>query len=478
MPHRLLVVALGAFLAVGCGSPSLPSIKPVPATSPSSGKYQLRTDMMVVGKTGLDGAPKRWPSAGFPPLRSARLITGTPDRDFVDDIRIQLRKTVLDPATDLSPAQAEQLARLLEADFGTPAEPMVRVPDWNEIVQAAVLRPNREKGVFANLRAIPAAIKKWKSAGVRAEWEAAKAAKAELKLDDATLVRGSVLYRRWCLQCHGPTGAGDGAHAIELAAMPRDYRQGIFKFITAFPKPGQPKKGGGPTGKPRRDDLKRTVRTGLHGSMMPPFPTLSEQELDDVVSYVIHLAIRGETEFATMAKAMQPGEDDPDYFGAELEWLFDQNLMWVLINWGIAQRSGIPIPPENTPTDADRLASAVRGAQRYTEFGCASCHVKYGTEPQLKWDLWGTVVQPRNLMLGVYRGGRRGEDLYARVYGGIYPSGMPAHFDRLAGGPADPDQPDKIWDLVHFLQAIADPADRDRVIRQVRKTDPTFKIEP
>jgi len=276
-----------------------------------------------------------------------------------------------------------------------------------------------------------------------------------------------VLYRRWCMQCHGPTGAGDGAHAIELAANPRDYRQGIFKFVTAFPKPDpkQPKKGLGPSGKPRRDDLKRTVRKGLDGSMMPAFPTLTEQELDDLISYVIHLSVRGETEIATMTKAMQPTEDDPDFTGPELRWLFEQNLMWVLHNWGVAAKSPIPIPPENAASADARLLSAFRGYKLYNsaEFGCASCHVNYGREPQLKWDLWGTVVQPRNLALGVYRGGRRGEDLYARLYGGIHPSGMTAFQNTLATGPSYPDRPDKIWNVVHFLQALSDPYGREKL---------------
>src|SRR5205085_2759812 len=164
--------------------------------------------------------------------------------------------------------------------------------------------------------------------------------------------------------------------------------QGIFKFVTAFPDPAQKKKGRGPSGKPRRDDLVRTVRKGIDGSMMPAFPTLSDAELDDLVSYVIHLSVRGETEFATLAT------------------LSDENS---------------------------------------------------GREPQLKWDFWGTVVQPRNLPLGVYRGGRRGEDLYARIYGGIYPSGMTAFHTALKTGPSYPDRPDKIWNVVHFLQALADP---------------------
>jgi mono/diheme cytochrome c family protein len=386
----------------------------------------------------LDGAPRSWPSNGFPPLRSARNPAATPDRDIAEDLRKQLNKNILDPVA-LSSEQSQQIAALMLKDFGSPAEPRVRVPDWNEIAKQ----------------------------GVRADWEAAKAAKDELKLDDASLARGSVVYRRWCMQCHGVTGAGNGAQAIELAAMPRDYRQGIFKFVTAFvkPDPKQPKKGLGPSGKPLRADLVRTIRKGIDGSMMPAFPTLTDAEVEDLVSYVIHLAVRGETEFATMAKAMQPTEEDPDFTGPELVWLFNQNLMFVLINWQLAAKSPIPIPPENVRSDDDRLLSAFRGYKNYTsaEFGCAACHVDFGREPQLKWDMWGGVVQPRNLPLGVYRGGRTGKDLYARLYGGIYPSGMTAFHTALATGPSYFDKPDKLWNVVHFLEALSDPYARQQL---------------
>jgi mono/diheme cytochrome c family protein len=479
---RLAPAVLVSFLALGCGSRYMPLPDGgVPPMSASAGQYSVRTDPLVIKL--LDGAPKRWPSAGFPPLKSTRLINSTPDRDIADDLLKQFGKNILDPATGLDPSKAEQLARLLEGAFGTPAVPRVRVPTWDELVWAGAVRPNPAKGFFANFRAAVAAVKKWKPEPWRADWETANAVKAELKLDDAALARGSVLYRRWCMQCHGPTGAGDGAHAIELAAPPRDYRQGVFKFVTAFQppptqaKPGESppvkKKGLGPSGKPRRDDLKRTVRNGLDGSMMPAFTTLSEQELDDLVSYVIHLSVRGETEFATMAKAMQPTEEDPEFDGPELEWLFDQNLLFVLYNWGVAAKNPIPIPPSHTHTDEDRLLSAIRGYKLYNsaEFGCAACHVNFGREPQLKWDLWGTIVQPRNLALGVYRGGRRGEDLYARIYGGIHPSGMTAFHTALKTGPSYPDRPDKIWNVVHFLQALSDPYERQRL------QDPTTLVK-
>jgi mono/diheme cytochrome c family protein len=387
-----------------------------------------------------------------------------------EEIRKQFGKSVLDPTKDLTPSQGATLARALEESFGTPAEPHVALPDWDEIVRQAVVRPDSSKGAFANLGAFASALQGWKPDAAKKDWTNANAVKAELHLDDATLARGSVVYRRWCMQCHGPNGAGDGAQAIPLAAMPRDFRQGLFKFVTAFvppPPPGQSqkKKGQGPNGKPLRDDLKRTVRNGLEGSMMPPFVALSERDLDDVVSYVIHLAIRGESEFATLAQILNENSDDFGSEGMALQWIFTQNVMFVLENWGIAARHPIPIPPPHTQSDDDRLISALRGFKLYNsaEFGCAACHVKFGSEPQLKWDLWGTVVQPRNLPLGVYRGGRRGEDLYARIYGGIHPSGMTAFQNTLSTGPTYPDRPDKIWNVVHFLQALADPYGRQRL---------------
>jgi mono/diheme cytochrome c family protein len=432
---------------------------------------------MVVGKTGLDGAPKRRPTPGFPPLLSARFPRSTPDSDIADDIRKQLGKNVVDPsnASELTSTHTDNLAKFLETYFGIPAEPRVSVPDWDTIAMSAVARPDLSKGVFANVEAYAASLGTWED-GKR--WKnlsnSATSAKADLGLDDLKLSRGSVVYRKLCLQCHGLTGAGDGAHAIELAAMPRDYRQGIFKFITVFPAQDAQKNPAAkskkndlnPGGKPRREDLKRTIRNGLDGSMMPAFSTINEDDLDDLVSYVIHLSIRGETEFATMRRVIQPTDDDPAEFTApELRWLFLRNLLFVLDNWGLAARSPIPIPPEHAKTSADRLLSAYRGYKFYNsaEFGCAACHINYGREPAMKWDLWGTVVQPRNLALGVYRGGRRGEDLYARIYGGIYPSGMTAFHPTLKTGPSYPDQPDKIWNVVHFLQALSDPAERHKL---------------
>ncbi|MBM3982740.1 MAG: cytochrome c, partial [Planctomycetes bacterium] len=455
-----------------------PGAPAAPASLPAA-RYAPRTDLLAV--TSPVGSPPRWPSAGFPPPRSARLFPDTPDRDIATELRKQFGKNILDPLNTevLSPAQADRVARLVVAHFGSPLAPAVRLPDWDTVVASATVRVDPEKPTLgATLKAAKQKLGSFKYALWQTDWEAARAAREELKLDDAALARGSGLYRRWCMQCHGPTGAGDPAQAVEGGPAPRDYRQGVFKYVTAFVPPKLPKKGLGATNRARRADLVRTVRAGIEGTIMPAFPTLTDQDVDDVVSYVIHLSVRGETEFATLATVADVAkysDDTPDYNGGELDWLFVQHEIWVLLNWGLAAKHPIPVPPEPFAGGDERLKSAVRGFKLYnsSEFACgAACHASYGRGLQLKWDAWGTVAQPRNLTLGVFRGGRGGPDLYARLYGGIGASGMTAFHDKVTG--ATPGTPDKLWDLVHFLQALPDPADRKRM----QALDPDVKFDP
>jgi mono/diheme cytochrome c family protein len=491
----LALVALVPLTLTGCGGEPAAAelVPPAPVTVPSV-RYAPRTDLLAI--TIPEGAPLHWPAPRCPPLRSAQLYPNTPDRDLALDLRKQIGKAILDPTDPsvLTPNQADRIARLVDAHFGTPLVPTVRLPDWDTVVASAVVRlerPDSDKPFpfGASLKGARDRLKSFKWDLWRADWELATAVRTDLKLDDATLARGSIVYRRWCMQCHGQSGAGEPAQAIDNGPAPRDYRQGIFKYTTAFPPPSLPKKGLGAVGKARRTDLLRTVRNGIDGTIMPAFPALTGAELEDVVSYVIHLSVRGETEFATLAKITNLAkltDVDPDYVGGELDWLFVQNQLWVLLNWGVAAKHPIPVPPEQFATGPERIRSALRGYRLYNDldpkyenqtdpklkFGCASCHADYGRTRQLKWDAWATVVQPRNLTLGVFRGGRRGEDLYARLYGGIAPSGMTAFQDQLAKAP--PGTPNPLWDIVHFVQALSDPADR----RRMKELDPTVKFDP
>jgi mono/diheme cytochrome c family protein len=278
-----------------------------PAVIASASRYPLRSDLLAVGNLG---APPRWHSPGYTPLKSVQLAPRTPDLEFVSTLKPLLGKEVFDPAVNLNATQRDDLSRLLDVAFGTPAAPTVKLPGNDDLAKLKL------EEMFAD------GLPKGKTAKqVAAETAAAAASTwADLKLDDATLARGGLHYRRWCIHCHGESGAGDGAQAAQTGSYPRDYRQGIFKFVSATPLSSAPRRG--ERGKPRKDDLRRTIRNGLDGSIMPGFPTLTDTEVDEVIAYIAHLSVRGETEFETMAKAMKPGDDDPDFVGKDLERLF------------------------------------------------------------------------------------------------------------------------------------------------------------
>lgn len=88
------------------------------------------------------------------------------------------------------------------------------------------------------------------------------------KADVVQLKRGATIYQKRCAACHGVTGDGNGVAAGYLYPRPRDYRRGVFKFTST------------PYGaKPRREDLRRTIRQGAKGTSMPSFSQLPDDEL-------------------------------------------------------------------------------------------------------------------------------------------------------------------------------------------------------
>lgn len=467
--HSLLPFIVLA--ALGCGRAKGPTDGP-PAVVPVAAGYPVRSDLMAVAIPS--DTPPRFPSPGYTPLQALRLGTRSPNADFAAQLRPALGKAILDPQQALTAVQRDDVGRLLDAYFGSPAAPTVHLPTAAAAEKLALAEFDPGKGAFLNLRRV---------FGRFGDWAEARESVRELDLSDEALARGGVLYRRWCLHCHGETGGGDGAQGAALGATPRDYRQGLFKFVSSFPTAEQPRRG--EKGKALKADLKRTVRAGLDGSMMPPFPQFTDAELDDLAGYVIHLSARGEVEFEAIARAIKlitnPNEDDPEYSPEVAEKTLDLQTMLVVGNWGRANRSPIPVPPEECPTEGLRWESAVRGYKSFAARGCLGCHDNYGRTQQLKYDAWGTVVRPRDLTLGVFRGGRRGEDLYARVYGGIVPATMPDFTANLKNVPTPVGKPDEVWDVIHFLQALSDPQGRrtlDGLLRREKEQDPGLNIIP
>jgi mono/diheme cytochrome c family protein len=294
-------------------------------------------------------------------------------------------------------------------------------------------------------------------------------ARQALDLHQETLKQGSQLYRLHCLQCHGLTGDGRGPTARWVNPHPRDYRLGKFKFLSV--DNGNIEKGLLQQLLPRRDDLYRTIYQGVEGTAMQSYNMLPENNLNVLVSYVIHLSIRGQVEYELFKEATEKEENGKKELvfnpkklpGGSITGFVKgkQNKLGKVFDLGEKWREAqmevnriVPGPYDVKDEDKSDLAqSSQRGYLTFLGKGpspsdCATCHLDFGRKSPYKFDDWGTLVKPRDLTQSVYRGGRRPIDLYYRIKSGINGSGMPAHGTLTS---------DQIWDLVNFVRALPYP---------------------
>jgi mono/diheme cytochrome c family protein len=318
-----------------------------------------------------------------------------------------------DDVTDIADAEARrQIQDLMRANFGTPAAPAL-APEHPDVAQTAGVQTRR-------------------------------------------LAQGAKLYRLHCMHCHGLSGDGLGPTAPYLFPKPRDYRKGIFKFTSTERLNNA---------KPTRDDLRRILHLGVVGTAMPSFAVLPEDELEAMIDYVIHLSIRGEAEALLVSAVV-----DEDLSGDDLADRAAEDLDFIASSWRDAEEKVVePAVPEPKLTES----SIERGRQIFLNdkrVECWSCHGKTGRgdgpsvakDPNTglpMQDDWKNRIQPANLTLGLYRGGRRPLDLYRRVHAGIKGTPMPEFAGVFRENPED------LWHVVHFVQAmpymqLAEPAEQ------------------
>jgi len=257
-----------------------------------------------------------------------------------------------------------------------------------------------------------------------------------------SLAESAALYQRHCVHCHGATGSGDGPSGEWLDPAPRDFRRGVFKWVAV--DNGY---------RPRRTDLQRVLERGVEGTAMPSFLRLSRAEREGLVDWVRLLAIRGETELLVTALGAQRGNVTPELATKAYERSFER--------WDDADERFAVVPPLPGPNgfdvgfDAERVA---RGAALFSgEIAqCATCHGEGGRGDGVAiWeddgegnrvrraDVWGQPSAPRDLTLGVFRGGDRPADLYRRIRYGIGGTIMPAAASTL--------EDEDVWALVAYV---------------------------
>jgi DMSO reductase family type II enzyme heme b subunit len=228
----------------------------------------------------------------------------------------------------------------------------------------------------------------------------------------ADLAAGKALYQRWCAQCHGNEGKGDGPAADFVYPRPRDFTLAIYKVRRT------------PSGAlPTDHDLFNIISEGLPGTSMPAWKRfIPEAERWQLAHYVKTFDSLG------LFKDEAPKE-----------------------------QVAIDKPPEIT---AQLIA---RGKQLYHDKKCWQCHGAQGRgdgpSATGQKDEWGQAIRPVNFTKAWrFRGGDRIEDIYRTFTTGFNGTPMPSFVDAM---PAAEDR----WALAAFVKSLARPLKTGQVLR-------------
>lgn len=347
-----------------------------------------------------------------------------------------------------SATQRQDVDEVMQALFGTPDAPLVPTVEGADLT--AILNTNR-----LHIAAGPVGS------------------------DERGNPRG--LYREHCAHCHGITGDGAGPTAAFLNPYPRDYRKGQFKFKST------------PVGqRPTHGDLKRIVLDGIPGTAMPSFKLLPDFEIEALVDYVKYLSLRGEVERGLLTLTTNLDENvrlvgaTEDAAKQEQIAAIKDVVSSTLERWTGAAAAVTTIPARPAMSKEELSASVKHGRELFygAIANCIKCHgdSALGDGQTTDYDEWskefigdgkdGKVVstyvslgllpprtiRPRNLRLGVFRGGMRPIDIYWRVMNGIEGTPMPALSTNVRQDSDPPEakklSPEEVWDLVNYVESL------------------------
>ena len=209
---------------------------------------------------------------------------------------------------------------------------------------------------------------------------------------------GKELYSKFCVQCHGEDGDGEGVAKAVFQPSPRDFTSGSFKDRTT--ESGE---------LPTDADLRHIIKAGMPYTGMPAWPALSDQELANLVYYI---------------KTFNEDFTDPDMLVDPMEF------------------------PEPPPYSAE---SAKLGAEVFKANQCIDCHGAAGrgdgeSAPTLTDDS-DTPIRPADLTKRwTFRGGPARHDIYRTFTTGLDGTPMPSYADSI--------EPDERWQLVDYIVSL------------------------
>ena len=214
---------------------------------------------------------------------------------------------------------------------------------------------------------------------------------------------GKATYDKWCGECHGAEGRGDGAAAATMLPRPRDFTQARYQIRTTA-------SGALPTDA----DLHRILEYGMPGTAMPAWTKLSQAEREQVISYIKTFSRFFQTEPAPAAIEIgsAPGASE------------------------------------------DRIAA---GKRLYERMECWKCHGREGRgdgpSAPTQEDENKQPIRPANLTQNWhFNGGGRVEDIYTRMRTGIDGTPMPSFSDLIDAGLLTADS---LWNIALYVRSLS-----------------------
>ena len=216
---------------------------------------------------------------------------------------------------------------------------------------------------------------------------------------EAEREQGKKLYLKYCSQCHGEKGDGEGYAAPHLLPRPRNFTTGKFKIRTT------------PNGAlPTHQDLVNIIRRGMPYTSMPAWPTFSDQQVSDLAYFI--------TTFSA------------DFSNKE----------------NVPKAVELPSAPSTTNESIEQ------GKKLYVDTGCVRCHGALGrgdgpSAPTLKDD-WDHPIRAADLAQSwTFRGGSTREDIFRTMSTGLNGTPMPSFADSLT--------PEQRWAITDFIVSLS-----------------------
>ncbi|OHC04295.1 MAG: hypothetical protein A3H23_07560 [Planctomycetes bacterium RIFCSPLOWO2_12_FULL_40_19] len=257
------------------------------------------------------------------------------------------------------------------------------------------------KGLFIYLLAVPLAFL-CHSEGFAQSSQLFRTYKKEVsgKIPETSdsIAAGKEIYEKKCYYCHGITGDGNGPAAPRLDPKPRNFTRNEYKIRST-----------GLSELPTDEDLFRIITSGVEGSAMPFWSTLSAKERWQIIHYI-----------KTFNKDFRD-----------------------------------KVAPKEVSLGAGKVSdqeSVKRGKKLFKEAKCFLCHGEDGkadgqitTTLKGKWDL---PYKARNLTKSwLFKGGNSSEDIFRTVTTGINETPMGSYADYLTN--------EDRWHLTHYVKSIS-----------------------